>query len=309
MKLAIGLLLSNGFPVPVPFFLSYLYLYTRLSAGVDNAQLPSHLQITDAELIHSQDFPVDAARNDIVRTMLKSDARYLLFLDADMEHPIDLPARLLRHDVGVVTARYHMRRAPFHAVAMKHIGPGPFDCEALRRGPGLLPIDFGGAGALLIRRDVLEKMRDRDGENWFRYSKQSRPPYEFKISEDMHFYQAVRACGIQPYVDWDTECGHLAQMMITGTWNQAYVEQIEAEHQARHGRVTPAVRMSPEAAEEAMKDTVPAIGPSPAKRLADLRIIFDAATSMHDRAAALEAIRAAGGDVPSDVEVTTVFNS
>lgn len=225
MKVAIGLLLSNGFPVPVPFFLSYLELYNRLVTGAGNASLPVHLQITSAPLIHSQGFPVDAARNDVVRELLKSDADYLLFLDADMRHPANLVERLLRHDTAVVTARYHMRRAPFLAVAMRHIGPGKFTCEALRRGQGLMPIDFGGAGALLIRRDVLETI----GDNWFRYSRQTVPPYELTVSEDMHFYQAARDAGFTPYVDWDTECGHFAQVEITGAWNEPYVEKAEAK--------------------------------------------------------------------------------
>lgn len=227
MKLAIGLLLGNGYPVPVPFFLSYLQLYQRLAGGIDNASLPAHLHVEAAQLIHSQDFPVDAARNEIVRAMLASDAEYLLFLDADMTHPLDLPARLLRHDVGLVTARYHMRRPPHHVVAMRHIGPNKFDCEALTKGQGLMPIDFAGAGALLIRRDVLESIRQLEGENWFRYSRQTRPPHEFRISEDMHFFQLARAVKVQPYLDWDTACGHLATFEVTGTWNEAYAEQIQ----------------------------------------------------------------------------------
>lgn len=233
MKLALGVLLANGFPVPVPFFLSYVELYARLQAGADNAALPAHLRIDQAQLIHSQGFPVDAARNDVVRAFLKTDAAYLLFLDADMTHPADLPAQLLRHDTAIVTARYHMRKAPHHAVAMRYVGPNTFDCAAVRTGGGLMPIDFGGAGALLIRRDVLDAIRRRDGENWFRYSRQTRPPHELTISEDMHFYRTARELKFQPYVDWDCECGHLAQVEITGVWNTAYTdaitERVEAE--------------------------------------------------------------------------------
>ena len=226
MKLAIGLLLGNGFPVPVPFFLSYLELYTRLSAGVDNAWLPAHLQVHDAQLLHSQDFPVDAARNEIVRTMLATDASYLLFLDADMTFPRDLPAKLLRHDVPIVTARYHMRRPPHHTCAMRWVGPNRFDCQPITKGPGLVPIDFAGAGALLIRRDVLEAMRDRDGENWFRYSRQPQPPHEFRISEDMHFFWQAQQAKFRAYLDWDVACGHLSTFEVTGTWNEAYLDQI-----------------------------------------------------------------------------------
>lgn len=245
MKLAIGLLLSNGFPVPVPFFLSYLSVYDRLVTGIDNPVLPAHLRLTGARLIHSQGFPVDAARNDIIREFLKSDCDYLLFLDADMRHPADLPARLLRHDVALVTARYHMRKPPFKAVAMRHVGPDTFDCVALRRGQGLMPIAFGGAGALLIRRDVLTAIRD----DWFRYSRSTRAPYEFTVSEDMHFYAAARAAGVQPYVDWDVECGHFATMEIDGGWALPFVEQAESSERGL--------------AEKAAKFDAQAVGPMP----------------------------------------------
>lgn len=243
MKLAIGLLLSNGFPIPAPFFLSYVALIQRLQAGIDNAVLPPALAIESAKLIHSQDFPVDAARNDVIRAFLDTDARYLLFLDCDMTHPPDLPARLVRHDEAVVTARYHMRKAPFHAVALQWEGPNEFDSRPLRDGhhprrtkTGLIPIDFGGAGALLIRRDVLERMRDRDGENWFRYSRQTRPPYELRISEDMAFYKGAREAGFQPYVDWGLECGHISSVEINGTWNVGYLEQMDKERARREAQ-------------------------------------------------------------------------
>jgi hypothetical protein len=88
-----------------------------------------------------------------------------------------------------------------------------------------MPIDFGGAGALLIRRDVLEAI----GDNWFRYSRQTPPPYEYTISEDMHFYAAAKRVGFQPYVDWDCECGHFATMEIDGAWNMPYVEAAETK--------------------------------------------------------------------------------
>jgi hypothetical protein len=90
-----------------------------------------------------------------------------------------------------------------------------------------MPIDFGGAGALLIRRDVLEAI----GDEWFRYSRQTRPPYEMTISEDMHFYRRAREAGFQPYVDWDTVRA-LRQVEIDGTWNEPYVEAVEKKEAA-----------------------------------------------------------------------------
>jgi hypothetical protein len=132
-----------------------------------------------------------------------------------MRHPADLPAKLLRHDTAIVTARYHMRRPPFLAVAMRTSARTRSTATALRRGQGLMPIDFGGAGALLIRRDVLERSATTGSATRARRCR----PHEFTISEDMHFYQRAREAGLPAVRRLGLECGHFATMEIDGAWN------------------------------------------------------------------------------------------
>lgn len=226
MKIAIGLILSHGFPAPTAFWDSYETVMEFVRNGSANALLPPEKAITNVRRIKSTAFPVDIARNEVVQHFLDGDEDYLFFMDADMTFPKDIVPRLLAHDVPVVTARYHMRREPYHAVAyVKHrVHDGPHAYSPVHYGRGLFEIERGGGGALLIRRDVLEAIQIRIGHNWFRYQRGPVFPHDYTVSEDFWFYQQAREAGFRAYCDWDCECEHLQQMGINGTWNQAFLD-------------------------------------------------------------------------------------
>jgi glycosyltransferase involved in cell wall biosynthesis len=218
VKLKIGLLLANGFPVPAPFVLGLADLLTQILTGAGNSLLPPSRAIGAAGIINSQGFPVDTARNDVCRLFLETDADYLLFLDADMRHPGDLVHRLLAHDLPLVTGRYQMRKPPFHTVAMRKTGTGPHDYKAIEEQHGLVPIDAAGAGCLLIARDVLADLRQIFGDNWFQY--QAGPDGLRTVSEDMWFFERAKEIGIQAYCDLDVVSTHVAQFEVDPSWQQ-----------------------------------------------------------------------------------------
>lgn len=227
MKLAIGLIISHGFPAPTAFWTSYELMLHHIASGQTNALLPAARAITDVQRINSTAFPIDVARNEVVRQCLdRSDASYLFFMDADMTFPEDVLGRLLARDLPVVTARYHMRKPPYHAVAyVKHKREtGPHAYAPVHYGAGVFEVERGGAGALLIRRDVLEGIRARIGDNWFRYQRGPEPPHDFSVSEDFWFYQQAREAGFTTWCDWDVECEHLQEMGINRSWNEAYLD-------------------------------------------------------------------------------------
>jgi hypothetical protein len=227
VKVAIGLLLSNGFPVPVPFVLGLTDVLTATLTGTGNTLLPAERQITDARIIRTEGFPVDTARNEVCRMFLDQyDGDYLLFLDADMRHPATIAHQLLRHQVDLVTARYQMRKPPFHTVAMRKVGNGPHDYKSIAETSGLVRVDAAGAGALLIHRSVLEKVRAKVGDDWFRY--QVGPNGLRTVSEDMWFFERCKALGIQAWADLDCVCTHVAAFEIDPTWNAPYRERYEA---------------------------------------------------------------------------------
>lgn len=227
MKVTIGLLLSNGFPVQAPFVLGLLDLMSVLISGRGNAELPVGHGITDARVISSQGFPIDTARNEVCRLFLDQDnGDYLLFLDADMKHPATLAHRLVSHQLPLVTARYQMRKPPFHTVAMRKVGSGPHDYKSIAETSGLVPVDAAGAGALLVHRSVLEKVRANEGDNWFQY--QVGPNGLRTVSEDMWFFEKAKAAGFQAYADLDCVCTHVASFEVDPSWHAPYRERFDA---------------------------------------------------------------------------------
>lgn len=226
VKLAIGLLLSHGFPAPTAFWSAFHRLQYRLQSGAANASLPAHLKVQSLSVIEQTAFPVDFARNEVVREVLRQDYTHLFFADCDHVFPEDTVERLLAHDKPVISARYHMRREPYHAVAyVKHRRlDGPHCYAPVHWGRGVVEIERGGAGALLIKREVLEAIRDREGENWFRYQRGPQPPHDMSVSEDFWFWRCAREAGYQCWLDWDVEVGHLQEFAINRSWNEAFLD-------------------------------------------------------------------------------------
>ncbi len=92
-------------------------------------------------------------------------------------------------------------------------------------------IQTAGAGALLISRDTLERIRSRFGDDWFRY--QDGPDGLRSRSEDMWFYEQARAAGYQPYLDADCACGHVAQFVVDAKWLAPYQDALVKAHQPK----------------------------------------------------------------------------
>ena len=228
-RLAIGLIFSHGFAVPVPFFESYVRFQQALLTREFNGGAFG-VEVDAVNLTFSHAFPTDVARNELVRIFLDKNRGYdhLLFLDADMTHPPDIAHRLLRHGVDVVTGRYTLRKAPYFSVAMRKTGDGPRDYQAVEKlvplaeVKGLVEIDAAGAGALLLSRRVLDAVRERCGDVWFQY--QVGPSGLRDVSEDMWFFEQARACGFQPYLDADVWCGHEMRTIVDPSWHVPYAD-------------------------------------------------------------------------------------
>jgi len=237
LKVSIGLILANAFPVPAPFVTSYTALLQQLLTGEGNRILPPDRQITDARIITSHAFPIDTARNETVQLFLdEDDGDYLLFLDTDMTHPPDLPHRLVKHRLDLVTGRYNGRREPFHTIAMRKTGPGPNDYQSIDKlvDPlrGVVPIDAAGAGCLLIARRVLEDVRRHVGaDEWFRY--QDSPRGIRTVSEDMFFFEQARAIGHYAFLDCDAICGHVGNFVVNADWHEPFKARAREIAEAR----------------------------------------------------------------------------
>ena len=145
------------------------------------------------------------ARNELVKKM---QGQWLLQLDTDETFEPDLLVRMLslfeNNNLDVLTARYHYRMPPYNPVLYQYIdgkyrGLMSWDQKDKAR---LLPIGAAGAGALLVRRRVFDRIRTEHKEMPFDVF----PPYRF---DDFNFFERCRVLGIPCYCAAQIELGHL----------------------------------------------------------------------------------------------------
>ena len=163
-----------GGQVSVYYFKSYVDLIARLTAcGVDYV-----LSVISNESL------ITRARNTIASNFLeykddKGKLDYLLFIDADIQFHPDAVLRLLLHNKDIVTAAYPMKVIDFtnaehqslsahdlaiqttsYAVNLKFDSEEQRESGQLRLKNGLLELIDAATGFMLIKRRVLEIMRD-----------------------------------------------------------------------------------------------------------------------------------------------------
>lgn len=154
--------------------------------------------------------PFDHCRNAAVQQFLASPFQWLFSLDSDVICPPDTILRLLSKNLPVVSALY-CRRSPPHAVPVM-IKNGSWVTNY--RSGSLVEVDWVGAGALLVHRNVFERMpAQRPGKPWFDWRVDLRGtglyPDDMCLSEDFTWCQAVkRTLGISTYVDTSTIVDH-----------------------------------------------------------------------------------------------------
>jgi len=161
--------------------------------------------------------PYDHGRNVACMKALECGADYLFFLDSDVVPPRDAVLRLMAHDKPLISGMY-CRRSPPHAVPVM-IKNGTW-FTAFRPGE-VVEVDLVGAGCLLIRRDLLEKMPPQSpdrGRHWFdwRVDCAGIRPQGDCLSEDFTFCKHVRErMGIPILVDTSVHCKHVGLAQST----------------------------------------------------------------------------------------------
>ena len=138
-----------------------------------------------------------AARNDLVTRMR---GNWLLQLDTDLTFEPDVVARLVavlerNPDIHVVTGLYQHKGPPHSPVLYLAHEDGehfvPLGKWEEREPPYLLPVASAGAGCLLVRRGVFDRMRDELHEAPF----DILPPF----GEDHSFFKRLKRLGLHAY--------------------------------------------------------------------------------------------------------------
>ena len=152
--------------------------------------------------------PIDQNRNAIVKEFLKTDAEYLLMVDADNPPTIDV-VPLRAHDLDVVgfpTPVIHALK-PDTLLWNVYQEYGEKYIAASSRGKGIQRVDVVGTGCIMIARKVLEKLKapfnrelNEDGTN--------------KHGEDAAFCRKAKREGFKVWVAWDYPCNHYKEINL-----------------------------------------------------------------------------------------------
>jgi cellulose synthase/poly-beta-1,6-N-acetylglucosamine synthase-like glycosyltransferase len=157
------------------------------------------------------------ARNDLVKSM-RGD--WLLMLDTDHQFEPDILARLLNRmnqlQADVIVGAYQHRSPPFGPTLWmfaddngtpKQLAAWP-EVGVLDEESGYvteaIQVDVAGAGCLLVRRKVFQRIAEELGEEPF-----SVREYKGTVGEDFAFFRRLAKLGIVAVCDPRIECHHL----------------------------------------------------------------------------------------------------
>lgn len=171
----------------------------------------------------------DLARNELVKMLLDSEFTHLLMLDADHQHPSDLPFHFARRVMDdptkqVISALVFRRGQPYDPC--HYIGDEEgIACTLAEWKPGMVKIDVTGAAALLVAREVFEAMEPP----WFAfdYSHADKGVYP---GEDTWFSRKCAEHGFDIWVDTTVTSPHLMEAWVTEETYRTYLKMRLADN-------------------------------------------------------------------------------
>ncbi|TET10494.1 hypothetical protein E3J84_03950 [Candidatus Aerophobetes bacterium] len=174
---------------------------------------------------------IDVNRNVLVQeALLDEGTTHILFVDTDMIIPHNLLGRFLLHmeddkTIDVMSGIYFQRDIPFRSTQFLEWGDEFFKRLRAADYPegALVDIDAAGAGALLIKRDVFDKIK--------------QPHFEFLLlnygcqylGEDITFFKKMKEAGLRTCVDTSIICQHIgAGLIVPLVFERGFLELGEA---------------------------------------------------------------------------------
>ena len=165
----------------------------------------------DVEYITASGRPVDFVRNSVIRIFLKQpEFTHLFLLDSDTEPPLDCIERLLALTAPLAGGCYPviMQKGLRWALMNADNDRRYWLLERLLFLFEPFEVDAGGAGCLLIRRDVFDKVK----WPWFKWIEREDGTQE---SEDIHFFRKCNETGLRVMIDPQVICNHFKTVNIT----------------------------------------------------------------------------------------------
>ncbi len=166
-------------------------------------------------IIYPAGMPFDHARNSACQAMLQNGFEYLYFVDDDVQVPPNAYEILKSNRLDIISGLYYRRIEPIAPVAILRTPQGNTWLPQWQYGQ-IIPVDYVGAGCLLLHRRVLAKM----SPPWFEWMcDHADVPQEERTSEDFTFCRKAKNMGFNVYVDTRVQCVHggLSRVAVDGS--------------------------------------------------------------------------------------------
>lgn len=166
-------------------------------------------QGVQVDSIPMSDQPFDHLRNALVKVALQSGYDRIFFVDDDVQLPPNALVQLHSRNLDIVSGLYMRRHMPIRpTMALDGEEDGHPAIIAVTEFPmgRLLEVDYVGAGCLLIKRNVLETLKNP----WFLWQVHREDlPAKDRLPEDLYFCRKAREAGFQIHMDTSVRCLHL----------------------------------------------------------------------------------------------------
>lgn len=163
-------------------------------------------------------------RNNCVEEARQANARWLMFIDADMVWKPDWIERLMAHDVDIVSGLCCKKTAPYTSTVGVKLGNKYNMIDDFPLGE-LIECDATGTAFLLIKMSVFDKIQ----KPYFAFP----PNGDGVLGEDLYFCQIAQDAGFKIHVDTDLLVGHLGTYAYTFMHRLAYLDATGENEQPR----------------------------------------------------------------------------
>jgi len=137
---------------------------------------------------------VTMQRQQLVEQALETDCTHIMWIDADMQFPVDTLNILLAADKDIIAGNYSTRVPPHRPVAFK--SKNNLDSRVFS-GKGIEKVWAVGSGMMLVKREVYENVSPPH------YKIEYSEDYTNLVGEDIYFCNLVNKDGYEVYISHD----------------------------------------------------------------------------------------------------------
>ena len=133
-------------------------------------------------------------RQQLVDQALETDCTHLMWIDADMQFPVDTLNILLSADKDIIAGNYSTRVPPHRPVAFK--SKNDLDSRVFT-GKGIEPVWAVGSGMMLVKREVYDNITRPH------YKIEYNESYTSLVGEDIYFCNLASENGYEVNISHD----------------------------------------------------------------------------------------------------------